>query len=161
LDALLPLCALGDGEYAFYEHDEIGADEEALTGVIDPYSLLVASLSDHARDDMVEAVLQRYAESKLRLQPGRDLERLGLKPNDKPLLELVRAAPATPPELIADSPLPKLRTRRLIYALIVTQTISPHERSSEIYKSQVDPRAVRPGFSAVNEVASAPGPRAW
>ncbi len=153
LDGLLPLCGLFEGEFSFFESDLLTGSSELLGGAVDPYALLTASLQQHARDDMVGAVLQRYLGKKLRLQPGRDLGRLSLTAQDAPLIELIRAAPATPEELVAQSPLPRQRTERLVYALIVTHMIMPHEqRNLETYRSQVD---IRPGRQMVSVAAPA------
>ena len=46
-----------------------------MVAAIDPYELLAASLDNHARDDMVDALLARFGGQKLRLLEGRDLER--------------------------------------------------------------------------------------
>lgn len=161
LDALLPLCGLTDGEFSFFEENLLAGRDGVLTGVVDPYEMLVASLRDHARDDMVEAVLERYKGGKLRLQPGRDLNRLRLSDEIRPLLELIRAAPATAEELVKLSPLRATTTKRMLYALVVTHMISPHEdRNQEAFKSHVDARSGHPPFTQVNEVAIAATP-AW
>lgn len=160
LACLLPLCGLRAGVFEFFEADLVGEHEEVVQGVVDPYELISASLDEHAREDMVEALLTRFAETKLRIQPGRDLERLRLPARDRALLELIRAAPASPSELIAQAPLPQQRTRRLIYALIATHMVSPHqEREEPGYRSQVD-LGVEAGGVPINEVAAS-GARAW
>jgi hypothetical protein len=161
LDGLVPLCGLRDGGFSFFDVDLMATAENLVTGAVDPYALLVASLREHAREDMVEAILKRYQGSKLRIQPGRDLERLGLQATDKPLIELIRAAPAAPEELVAQSPLPAQRTRHLVYALIVTHMVTLHEeRNRETYRSQVEIRSGRPVVGQPNDVASSAIP-AW
>jgi tetratricopeptide (TPR) repeat protein len=163
LDGLVPLCGLKAGDFSFFEGDLLESADDAIAGVIDPYTLLAASLREHAREDMVQAVLDRYRGLKLRLMPGRDLERLGLTADDRKLIELIRAAPATAEELVQQSPLAAEQVRHLLYALIVTHMISLHEeRSDETFRSQVDLRSGRPasGQSQGHEAASL-GMPAW
>jgi tetratricopeptide (TPR) repeat protein len=149
LEGILPLCPLPQGEFTFFEDDLIGQDPDALSGVVDPYELLAASLDGYVRDDMVDAVLARFAGRALRMLPGREVERLRLRAEHGPLLELIRAAPATADELIAQTPLPQLQVRRVLYALIATNVISAHDqRESETFRSQVEPRASRPSSSS-------------
>jgi hypothetical protein len=156
-DSLLPLCGFTRGEFSFFDQDLLGADENVHKGVVDPYALLAASLREHARDDMVDAVLQRYAGIKLRLQPGRNLERLSLAAGDKSLIELIRAAPDTPDELVKQSPLPREHARRVLYMLVVTHMLSPHQdRNAEIYKSHAEVGSGHPTFTQVNEIAAVP-----
>jgi hypothetical protein len=161
LSCLLPLCGLRAGIFEFFEADLVGdREEELVQGVVDPYELITASLDEHSREDMVDALIARFIDTKLRIQAGRDLERLRLPARDKPLLELIRAAPASPRELIAQAPLPQQRTRKLIYALIATHMVSPHqEREEPGYRSQVDLGA-EAGAVPINEVAAS-GARAW
>ena len=157
LACLLPLCGLRAGVFEFFEADLVGEDDnDVVQGVVDPYELITASLDEHGRDDMVDALLTRFADTKLRIQPGRDLERLRLPPRDRTLLELIRAAPASPRDLIAQAPLPQLRTRRLLYVLIATHMVSPHQErddSDNNYRSQVDLGA-EAGSVPINDIAA-------
>jgi tetratricopeptide (TPR) repeat protein len=156
-DSLLPLCSLSQGEFSFFDQDLLGSNESVHKGVVDPYALLAASLREHARDDMVEAVLERYRGIKLRLQPGRDLDRLSLAAEDKSLVELIRAAPDTPDELVKQSPLSKQHARRVLYMLVVTHMLSPHEdRNEDTYKSHIEIGSAHPTFTQINEIAAVP-----
>jgi tetratricopeptide (TPR) repeat protein len=160
LACLLPLCGLRAGVFEFFEEDLVGSGDDVVQGVVDPYEMISASLEDHARDDMVDELLSRFAKTKLRVQPGRDLDRLHLSARDKTLVELIRAAPATPLELIAQAPLPKLRTRRVLYALLATHMVSPHQdREDAAYRSQVDLNAEGASLP-INDIAASSAP-AW
>lgn len=160
LACILPLCGLRAGVFEFFEEDLVGEGEDVVQGVVDPYEMISASLEDHCRDDMVDELLGRFAKTKLRVQPGRDLDRLRLSARDKTLIELIRAAPATPLELIEQAPLPKLRTRRVLYALIATHMVSPHQdREDAAYRSQVDLNAENASLP-INEIAASSAP-AW
>jgi tetratricopeptide (TPR) repeat protein len=162
LACILPLCGLRVGVFEFFETDLVGEHDDVVQGVVDPYELISASLDDHARDDVVDALLTRFADTKLRIQAGRDLARLRLPSRDGALLELIRAAPASPRELIAQAPLPELRVRRVIYALIATHMVSPHqehEPEDPNYRSQVELGAESASLP-INDVAAS-GARAW
>jgi hypothetical protein len=145
MHALLPACGYRIGEFAFYEGDHMAAVDGPLAssgsieGTLDPYALLYASLREHARDDMVDAVLARYPNVKLTLPPDRDVTRLGIDETDQALVDALRAKPASIDELLMSSPLPGLHTRRVLYAMLVTHMLAPQEmRDSELYQSQVD-----------------------
>ncbi len=148
LAGLLPLCGMRAGDFAFYDDDLIGQSPDAIAGIVDPYELLAASLDDNARDDMVEAVLRRFDGKQLRMLPGREIERLRLRDAHKPLLELIRAAPATSDELIAQAPIDQLQARRLLYALIATNMVAAHEqRDGDSFQSQPASTASSATFS--------------
>jgi tetratricopeptide (TPR) repeat protein len=141
LDGILPLCGLRAGEFSFFEDDLIGQNPDAVVGIVDPYELLAASLQDNARDDMVDSVLQRFDGKQLRMLPGREIERLRLPDEHKPMLDLIRAAPATSEELIAQAPIPQPQARRLLYALIATNMVAAHDqRDSATFRTPVEGR---------------------
>jgi tetratricopeptide (TPR) repeat protein len=131
LEAMLPLCALSQGSFSFFEEDLLSGVSDAIAGDVDPYALLGASLREHTRDDVVDDLLLRYRGCKLRLPPKREVDRLHLDRFDLALVDLIRAAPATPEELLAQAPLPVLRARRLLYALIATQIVVPHDEHTQ------------------------------
>lgn len=155
MQLLLPACGFKSGEFAFYAGDLLDAPagepsssplSQALAsaplirGELDPYALLYASLREHARDDMVDGVLARYPRATLALPADRDVSRLQLDEGDQAIVDALRHKPATVDAIVMSSPLPGLHTRRLLYALLVTHMLAPQEaRSSEIYKSQVEP----------------------
>jgi len=171
LPGLLRLCALRTGKYEFDASDRIGDDAAAIRGAVDPYALVSAARERHTRDDVVDGVLRQHANVKLRLQPGRDISRLQLTADDRVALDLLRAGPSRVDELVAGSPRPARATRHLLYALIVTQMVAPHEEPSRAGQSQVRarmstppaapsdtpaaPRGRRPSFKSVNAVAGA------
>jgi hypothetical protein len=145
-EALLPLCALQQGSFSFYEDDLLTGVVDAISGEVDPYTLLGASLRDYRREDVIDSVLQRCHGTRLRLPPRREVERLQLEPHDAPLLELIRAAPSTPEELIANAPLPTERARAVVYALIVTHMLIAHdELSQQTMRSQSIEPGIRSG----------------
>jgi hypothetical protein len=127
MSGLLPLCAWVEGGYAFYDEDLLHGDAGVPKGEIDPYLLIARSAVDHARDDIVDAVLAHMGSELLRIEPGRDLKRLSLSPRDTVLVDLIRAAPATIGDLCEQSPLGARHTRRLLYVLIATHMVTPYK----------------------------------
>jgi tetratricopeptide (TPR) repeat protein len=164
LDAVLPLCGKTTGSYAFYAENLFGDQEGVLEGVVDPYVMLAASLAEHARDDMVEAVLRKYEDDRVRLVVGRDLNRLALGPEAKPLIDLLRASPWAPDELIQQCGLPKQTAARILYALFVTHMVAPHEaRDAKAFESQTDLKVSDPAPPPASSAAAPrpPGVAAW
>lgn len=147
LGTLLPLCGWENGDFAFYASDnleQVDAPNEALarvrtvTGSLDPYALLYASLRDYARDDMVEGVLVRYPQARLTLPADRDVGRLGLNDADQAEVAKLRQAPASIEMILNGSVRPAPELRRLVYALLVTHMLTPQgERNRDLYKSQI------------------------
>ncbi|MDH5675733.1 MAG: hypothetical protein OEZ06_26650 [Myxococcales bacterium] len=157
IEALLPLCGARKGRFAFYEADLLGEDDAVLYGNIDPYAVLSASLADHARDDIVEGVVERYRGSALRIQPGRPIERLQLQAGDAVVVELLRAEPSTPEELVELSPLPVERTKRVLYALIVTHMVAPFDRAKHAEQRRSSPPPKRSPSGSLPGQATSPG----
>jgi tetratricopeptide (TPR) repeat protein len=144
LQLLLPLCGWRSGVFAFYASDmletlntEALAQSAVVTGALDPYALLYASIHEHARDDMVDGVLARYPSNLLSVPLDRDIGRLGLNEQDRAFAEGLRRAPATVAAAVAGAQLASRHARRLLYALLVTHMLAPdEERGGDSYKSQ-------------------------
>lgn len=162
LHALLPLCLLDQGSFVLYEDvDLLTGVPDAISGHVDAYALLAASLAAHVRDDVVDNVLSRFRNQTLRLPPRRDVGWLRLDKQAGVLVELIRAAPTTAEELIAQTPLPEGRTRRLLYGLLVTKTLIPYEQASQ---TSQDLQRSQPVPTAAPSVPSRPSSRsapAW
>ncbi len=145
MQLLLPLCGWREGTFAFYASDMLDslaadsalAQQRVITGSLEPYALLCASLRDHARDDMVADVLARYPNNVLSMPLDRDIGRLELDERDRAFAESLRRVPATVGGAIDNTQLPVQHARRLLYALLVTHMLAPDEdRSSDLYQSQ-------------------------
>ncbi|MDD9966842.1 MAG: tetratricopeptide repeat protein [Myxococcales bacterium] len=124
---LLPLFGYPSGCYSFYSEDLLPAGPGVHEGVVDPLSLAAASLDAYCRDDIVDALLLRYGDHPMRLQPGRPIDRLRLAGRAKGLLELLRASPDTVDNLVASSPLERAQSRRILYLLVVTKMVAPYQ----------------------------------
>ncbi|HJL30287.1 MAG TPA: hypothetical protein RMI62_14515, partial [Polyangiaceae bacterium LLY-WYZ-15_(1-7)] len=77
---LLPLFFRKAAPYAFYPADLVG--DAGTAGDIDVFALLAASLRGGARKEVIDAVLGRYGEHKLRVRKGAPLERYGFVPKE-------------------------------------------------------------------------------
>ena len=122
---LLKLFARERAPYAFYEVNLLGDDR--VSGRVDPLSLITESLRERARPEAVQAVLDRIGDTTLRMLPGVDLSRYDLQPEERALVDVLRAEPADVPTLITVSGLPDERARRLIYLLTITKAVAPVE----------------------------------
>ena len=122
-EGLLRLFTRVSAPYAFYATNLLGDDR--VSGRVDPLSLIAESLRTTARDDVVQQVLGRFAQSALGLQPSFEVERYDLQPSECALIDLLRSHPADMESLIAASALPEQYTRRLLYLLAITKALVP------------------------------------
>lgn len=127
---LLPLCALEDAPYTFWEEDLVEGLPSVIKGTVDPHTLVTDSLRGHVRDDVVNGVVDRYLDVPLVLTPDAAPRRLGLRGQDSTLLDLLSHGPVSPQELLKQSILPRNHVRRLLYALLITKCLAPADSSS-------------------------------
>lgn len=123
-EGLLPLFSRKQAPYAFYEGNLIGDDR--VSGRVDPLALIMDALRAGYRPDVVALVLDRFGDAKLRMQPGVELERYGLTPEERTLVELVQAEPADVASLVVASGLPETAARGVLYALAINKAIAPY-----------------------------------
>lgn len=142
---LLPLCGYAGGTYAFYGDRKLVGGAGVLEGVVDPYALVARSMEGFARDDVVDALLSRYGDHAMRLQPGRPIDRLRLGPEGQRLLELLRASPDTVECLVRAAPLPPAQARRLLYLLVITKMVAPYDGQVRVTDRGTSQAKVRPG----------------
>jgi curved DNA-binding protein CbpA len=126
-EGLLKLFYRSEAPYAFYESNLLGSGDDRLNGRVDPLSLITESLRATARDEVVDGVLDRVGASKLRVQPKVDLVRFEFQPDERTLIELLMAEPASIDAVCADSGLPRGRARRVLYLLLITKSVAPYE----------------------------------
>lgn len=127
---LLPLFRRMKAPYAFYPADLIG-QAVSVRGRVDPWLLIAAALRGGARQEIVDALLARYGQSRLRVKRGTDLSRFGFIPKERAFLDMLRAEPQTVPYLIDHSGNAKV-ARRTLYLLTITQCL-------EVFKGEVRP----------------------
>ncbi|MCA9601362.1 MAG: DnaJ domain-containing protein [Polyangiales bacterium] len=132
---LLELFARAKGPYAFYAADLVGTSEGVVSGRIDSHALLVAAIrAGSLRDDVVNALLARYGQSKLRIRLGTDLQRFRFQAKEDAFVQVLRAAPGTVDELARISGSPRL-AKQLLYVLTITQSVEPYEGTTQALKS--------------------------
>jgi hypothetical protein len=132
LQALIPLCAHASGEFELLENQDALGDGSALVGQVDPFGLIAAALRGPVREDAVESVLDELGASALRLEPGVNLERYALGPQERVLVEQLRHRAMTLEQLRARSELSERVVRRLVYLLCITRGLraTPLSRQS-------------------------------
>ena len=125
--SLLPLFHRSRAPYAFYQADLVGDGPEVLRGDIDPMSLAVASLRGGARTEVVAHVLRRFGDQPVRVPMGFDLERFGLTPKERAVIDLLRADPMPVAALIERSGEDRAAPR-LMYLMALTGGIEVDDR---------------------------------
>jgi curved DNA-binding protein CbpA len=128
-EGLLRLFYRSEAPYAFYEANLLGSAEDRLNGRVDPLSLITESLRTTAQEPVVEEILGRLGERKLRMQPKVELARFEFTPDERTLIELLMAEPASVQSLCNDSGMPRARARRLVYLLLITKSVAPYDNS--------------------------------
>lgn len=145
-EGLLPLFGRLQAPYAFYEGNLLGDDR--VSGRVDPLALIMDAIRTGYRPDVVALVLDRFGGAKLRMQPGVELDRYELTPQERAVVELVQAEPADVASLVVASGLPEPLARGVLYALAINKAIAPHvpsEKSSRpAARADVEPAAAAP-----------------
>lgn len=143
-EGLLKLFARTRAPYAFYETNLLGDDR--ISGRVDPISLITEALRTTSRDEVVEQVLGRFDETRLRIAAGVDLKRYEFTPEERGLVDLLLADPAPVAALVRGCGLPEPRARRIVYLLAITKAIAPYDETEQRER----PRAAEPtGDAAV------------
>ena len=133
--ALLPLCARSDGEYEFFEEDMVGSGPAIVTGMFDPFAFVTEAARRHAREEVIDQVLSRLGDTPLCVQPGMDLDRMLLRPNEASFAEVLRDGTATIRRLLDAGQLPRDAARRVLYALVVTKVVGPFAPTADETRS--------------------------
>jgi tetratricopeptide (TPR) repeat protein len=161
-EGLLTLFARARAPYAFYETNLLG--DERISGRVDPFSLIAESLRSAARDDVVDQVLGRFDDTRLRIAAGVDLKRYDFTPEERGLVDLLLADPAPVAALVQGSGLPELRARRIVYLLAITKAIAPYDETLPRERPHASDAAADGAASAASasseiggDVAAAPG----
>ena len=149
-EGLLKLFYRSEAPYAFYEANLLGSAEDRLNGRVDPLSLITESLRSTAREPIVDDVLARIGQMKLRVQPKVDLSRFEFAPEERTLVELLMAEPAGVDALCADSSLPRVRARRVLYLLLITKSVAPYDgaqpAAAAAARNSAPPPSAAPSF---------------
>ncbi len=122
---LLPLFRRERAPYAFYPADLVG-DAVTVRGRADPHSLIAASLRGGAREDVIDQVLGRFGDARLRIRRGSQLGRFDFVPKELAFIDLLRAEPQSVGELVQRAGSAKV-ARRTLYLLAITQVLEVFE----------------------------------
>jgi curved DNA-binding protein CbpA len=117
--------------YAFFEGNLLAGRRGRLDGKIDPLALVAQSLRTATRDEVVDSVVKRLGDARLRIQPRAEIARFKLDPKEKGLVELLQAEPAGMEALIRGTALPERRSKRLVYLLLITNAVTIYEPPAE------------------------------
>jgi curved DNA-binding protein CbpA len=124
--AMLPLFVRARGPYAVYETIDLVGDS-GVKQRVDPLTLLATSLRGDCREDAVERVLAQLEGTPLRMRAAADvIKRFAFLPKEERFIEVVRAAPQTPAELIRACELGERFGKRLVYLLVLTKALEPY-----------------------------------
>jgi len=119
---LLPLFRRQRAPWAFYPADLVTEIPQAITGDADPYLVLAASLRGGARAEVIDSVLARFGDERIRIRRGAPLDRFQFIPRERAFLDVLRAEPQTVADLIRRSVDPKT-PRRMLYLLTITRCV--------------------------------------
>jgi len=157
-EGLLKLFYRSEAPYAFYDANLLGSGEERLNGRVDPLALIAESLRLTAHESVVEEVLARVGDRRLRMQPKVDLARLELVPEERVLIELLLAEPSSIAQLQAGSSLPAVRCRRLVYLLLICKYVTAYDETAPASAPHAQPavQAAPAGHHDAGAAASAP-----
>jgi curved DNA-binding protein CbpA len=142
---LLRFFALVDAPYAFYAEDLVG--EAQLTGRVDPWMIIAASLRGPSRDDAIGAYISGIGlDTTVRFRAG-DTKRYQLLPKEAAFLDIVRSAPARVDELLSLCELGPGTGRRLLYLFFVTNTLERFDATAAA-PAKPKPAAAAPAASS-------------
>lgn len=145
--ALIRLFKRRDAAYGFYEGQNLlGSAPGVFTDRVDTYRLLARGTREQPREDLMDGVLSRLGGRALRMRAGVPVDRLEFGAKERALIDLLRAAPATPEELLRSTELPPLEAKRVLYLLALIRGIEaadglsspPREETGPVQRMPVD-----------------------
>lgn len=158
--ALMPLLSRAAGPYAVYETIDLVGDS-GVSARVDPFALLASALRADSRDDAVERVLGQLEGRTLRLRGAAELKRFGFLPKEERFIEIMRAGPGTPEELLRSCELGPLFGKRLLYMLVLTKFLEPYDAPpARVSQPSPEPRAAGASISGEMRVSQLPLPPA-
>lgn len=124
------------GPFAFYEADLV---TDGVRGRADVYTVLAASTRGAMRDDAIDGVLAAFGDGPLRYKATVDRKRFQFLPKEEAFFDVVRASPATFRELVEMCELGPQAGRRLVYLLVLTQSLEPYAEPAKPRSSGAPP----------------------
>lgn len=157
---LLPLFPRTRGPYAFYERaDLVGRGEGVLVGEVAPQPLIAASLRGSSRDDVVAHVVAGLGAGPLRIERGAGIDALGLLPEERAFVDVLRAEPMPAARWVELSALPPKMAERIVYLLAITKCVAPWDGAEAKPGPRRIPSDLRPPKPASRPPASGAPPR--
>jgi len=157
-EGMLRLFDRREAPYAFYESNLLGGTEDRLNGRVDPYALITESLRIAARDEVVDAVVNRVGKARLRLAPNVDFSRFELQNSERAAIDLLLADPIGLEELERSGLLTPQACKRLVYLLLITKSVAPYEGPAASSGSeQAEPTSIDTQEESAGEPASVTG----
>ncbi|HET8937065.1 MAG TPA: DnaJ domain-containing protein [Polyangiales bacterium] len=126
-EGMLRLFDRREAPYAFYESNLLGGTEDRLNGRVDPYSLIAEALRIGAREEVIDAVVQRVSKARLRIAPNVDFSRFELQNDERAAIDLLLAEPISLEQLEASELMTPVACKRLVYLLLITKSVAPYE----------------------------------
>jgi curved DNA-binding protein CbpA len=143
--ALHELFTRRDGAYGFYaDQDLLGSSENALPVRVDSHTLVASGLKAHPRADVIDAVLAPLGARQLRMRPGVPLEKLELSRDERTLVDVLRAGPASMEELLRASVLSTDEVRRLLCLLTMLRGVEAQDEPPSVAPPDAVSRASLP-----------------
>jgi curved DNA-binding protein CbpA len=127
-DAVVGLFAREDGPYGFYaDQNLLGSSDDILRGAVDVYTALSRGLLLHARDAVMDTLLERIGERPIRVRSGLPIERLALSAAQRAFVERLQKQKAALTDLLREGQLPAGELRRLLYLLALIRGVETAE----------------------------------
>lgn len=155
-EGMLRLFDRREAPYAFYESNLLGGTEDRLNGRVDPYALIAEALRSSARDEVVDAVVQRVGKARLRVAPNVEFSRFELQNNERSAIDLLLAEPISLEQLEASELMTPLACKRLVYLLLITKSVAPYEAPAAASGGDAAAAAAPPLELDDSAVAAAP-----
>lgn len=153
-EGMLPMFARRQAPYAFYEGNLLGSSEDRLSERIESVSLIAEALrGDDARDDVVAQVLGGVGDSALRIAGNVDIKRFDLTAQERGLVDVLMAEPATITTLASSAGLDQMRALRLIYLLLISKAIAPYDPAVGGLQAAAPSAAPEPTTDEMNSIA--------
>jgi len=156
---LLPLCALAQAPYSFWDDDLLEGASGVVTGTVDPSTFVAESLRQHTRDDVVARVLERYHGMAFQLAPDVDLRRFGLRPREISVVETLIARPCDEETLVERAASSPTEVRRLLYMLVIQKLVQVEPLGPTSSSGAHQSASISPGWHATPPGASNVPPR--
>jgi tetratricopeptide (TPR) repeat protein len=110
----------GDVAYGYYEQQDFLQKWAGEPLGVDPLALIATAAFARPPRERIDQACSGLQESVLRLHAGARVQRFGLGPKQRVVIDVLRAKPQTLAELEASGLLPAAELRTLLYILIIT-----------------------------------------